>query len=56
MVNRSDGQSIEGHIRGWDVGCRVVIRVDKDGRDHVYIYHTWGSNGGEERLIADYTT
>jgi len=56
-LTRSDGTLIFGHIRGWTVGCRIVINVDKTGENHVYIYRTHGSEGTgkKDTLIVDYT-
>ena len=34
-----------GHIRGWNIGCKVVCDIDKDGYDVIDIYKTGGSNG-----------
>ena len=47
---------IDGHIRGWHVGCRVVCR-HIDGKDVVSVYKTSGSSygGGREELIAEYS-
>jgi len=36
---------IEGHIRGWNIGCRVVIGHDDEGNDVVNVYLTSGSSG-----------
>lgn len=42
-----------GHIRGWNVGCRVYMSVDSDGKDVCTVYKTTGSNGhGTEELIG----
>lgn len=34
---------LEGHIRGWDSGVRVVA-AHEDGKDVFYVYRTKGSN------------
>jgi len=34
---------IEGHIRGWDSGAKVVCHVDDNGQDVVCVYATHGS-------------
>ena len=47
---------MEGHIRGWDVGCRVYMGVDSDGNDTVSVYLTSGSNGHNgSKLVGEYT-
>lgn len=46
---------IEGHIRGWNIGCRVHM-YHRDGVDHCWIYQTKGSNGGEEKLLVHCTS
>lgn len=39
---------IQGHIRGWEVGIRVVGHYDaKNDRDVFAVYRTGGSNGRE---------
>ena len=55
MGTKSSG--IYGHIRGWDVGCSVIIRYDKKtGKDIVTVYKTGGSNGHHSNeLIAEFT-
>ena len=35
---------IEGHIRGWNVGARVVCFMDDEGQDKVAVYLTSGSS------------
>jgi hypothetical protein len=45
---------IAGHIRGWNVGCRVVCQVREDGKDEVLVYRTNGSNSGSGQLIAKF--
>lgn len=51
----SKDSGISGHIRGWDTGVRVDIRHSaKDGKDHVLVYRTAGSNGHAEVLIAEW--
>ena len=42
---------LRSHIRGWDVGVRVVIWAAGDS-DIVEIHQTSGSNGGPEKLLA----
>jgi hypothetical protein len=44
---------INAHIRGWDIGVRVYIRVDEKGKDEITIYKTHGSNdGGNKCFVA----
>lgn len=37
------------HIRGWDVGVKVICDVDKDGKDVIAVYETGGSNDRFQR-------
>lgn len=47
--------SIEGHIRGWSIGCRVVVSKTIDDKDLVQVYKTTGSHGnGSDELICEY--
>lgn len=49
--SRSSG--IWAHIRGWNVGCKIVCDVNKEGLDKIVIYKTGGSNGMlTEELVA----
>jgi len=42
---------IEGHIRGWNVGVKVVC-THRNGKDECRIYETGGSSGyADEKLI-----
>lgn len=55
MGTKSSG--IRAHVRGWNVGARIHVKVDRDGNDHVYVYRTSGSNGSRsDVLIADFTS
>jgi len=46
---------IHGHIRGWDIGARVVC-YHEDGKDKVRIFRTGGSTGQTtEKLIAEFS-
>jgi len=49
---------IEGHIRGWSVGARVVIQYNPaTGKDDVFVYKTSGSNHSRQaELIAEFTS
>ena len=48
---------IEGHIRGWHIGARVICFHDGDsGKDTVQVYKTGGSsNPSGQELIAEFT-
>lgn len=51
----SKGSGIKGHIRGWDIGCRVVM-AHVNGKDVCSIYKTTGSSNKEsDTLIAEFT-
>ena len=48
---------ISGHIRGWNVGCRVCCYVGDDGEDRVSITLTSGSNGrGSDKHFGVFNT
>lgn len=52
----SKTSGIEGHIRGWNIGAKVVCFVDNKGQDKVAIYLTSGSNGSKlSKTIGVYT-
>jgi len=42
---------INGHVRGWSVGCRVQM-VHRGGEDVCHVYLTGGSNGCSERFLG----
>jgi len=45
----------QAHIRGWNIGARIILRVDEDGNDSVTIYQTSGSNDrGSEVLLGTF--
>jgi len=47
---------ISGHVRGWNLGIRVRMRVDKSGQDVAYVTLTSGSKGLKpSRLIGTFT-
>ena len=49
----SKASGIEAHVRGWNVGVRVSVRVGLDGQDVAEAWRTSGSNGdGGDQLIA----
>jgi hypothetical protein len=48
----SEHSGIHGHIRGWNLGVKVVGVVE-NGQEIFYVYQTGGSNAvRKERLIA----
>ena len=47
---------IEGHIRGWQIGARVVCFYDEEtGTDTVRVYKTGGSKNPIGELIAEFS-
>lgn len=47
---------IIGHVRGWNVGAKIVCCVNEDGEDEVFVYRTSGSNGyGSNEIVARFT-
>lgn len=53
----SKSSGIRGHLRGWDIGVRVIGQHrDEDNADDLLVIMTRGSNGrGPETLIATIT-
>ncbi len=45
---------IEGHIRGWNVGVKVVM-THKNGKDIAYVYKTGGSSNSSSILLMALT-
>lgn len=43
---------IVGHVRGWDIGAKVVGFADHHDKDRFDIIVTSGSNGGASKHIA----
>ena len=39
---------MEGHIRGWDLGAKVIMSHDEHGQDLCTVFITGGSNGESE--------
>lgn len=49
----SKKSGIRGHIRGWNIGVRVICR-HIDGEDVCTVYRTGGSNGYEpDELLVE---
>lgn len=48
---------IEGHIRGWNIGVRIVCSYGNvTGKDTIMVYQTSGSNRHTaDKLIAELT-
>jgi len=40
----SKASGIVGHVRGWNIGCRVYASVNENGEDCVTVSLTGGSN------------
>jgi len=47
----SKASGLEGHLRGWNIGVRVVLEHKEDIGDVIYIYRTSGSNGGSNDVL-----
>ena len=46
---------VKGHIRGWRVGIKVVMRYNEEkGEDEALVYLTKGSGGSESRLVGTF--
>ena len=46
---------IQGHIRGWNIGARIVMRHE-NGRDVCRVYQTSGSSGAaSDKLVAEFS-
>jgi len=51
-ATRTGARSLSAHVRGWNVGARVVVR-DEGDRDVVLVYRTGGSNNpGSRNCLA----
>ena len=44
-ATRQGHDRISGHVRGWNVGVKVVGHVNESDQDVFYVYATGGSNG-----------
>ena len=47
----SKASGLEGHLRGWNIGVRVVLEYKEGIGDIIHIYRTSGSNGGDEDVL-----
>lgn len=47
----SKASGLEGHLRGWNIGVRVILEHKEGIGDVVYIYKTSGSNGGSNDVL-----
>lgn len=56
-TRQGDARSgISGHIRGWDLGIRVVGQVGAEGNDEFKVFLTGGSNQpASEKLLYIFT-
>lgn len=43
---------LSAHVRGWDLGVYVDLRVDADGKDVIEVYRTGGSNNSTRTHVA----
>lgn len=49
----SKNSGLEAHLRGWEIGVRVVLEYREGVGDVINVYRTSGSNGGgSDVLIA----
>lgn len=48
----TEKSGLQGHIRGWNIGCSVRCIVDENGKDKLFVYKTGGSSGCGSELIA----
>ncbi|GAG01339.1 unnamed protein product [marine sediment metagenome] len=54
MGTKNSGMT--SHTRGWNVGVRVYMSVNRDGEDICTIYLTSGSSGHKlSKFIGDFT-
>ena len=56
-ATRQGGKHINGHIRGWECGVRVLGFIDPDTKeDTFHVYLTGGSGGcSRDHLIGTFT-
>jgi len=53
----SEKSGMTAHVRGWDLGCEVLLSVDETtGKDVMKVYKTGGSRGSvAKELIGEFT-
>lgn len=55
-ATRRGNKQIAGHIRGWDIGVRVEMSIDENGKDRITVYGTGGSNNPDRQIrLASFT-
>lgn len=47
----SKASGLEAHLRGWNIGVRVVLEYKEGIGDIVHVYRTGGSNGGDNDVL-----
>ena len=47
----SKASGLEGHLRGWNIGVKVVLEYKEGVGDVVHVYKTSGSNGGDNDVL-----
>jgi hypothetical protein len=50
-ASRLGHKTIQGHIRGWNVGIEVYISPDTNDEDKIEVYLTSGSNGEKKSIL-----
>lgn len=43
---------IEARAQGWNIGARIVLKVDSQGRDVLKVYVNGGSSGDRSETLA----
>ncbi len=55
-VSRRGHKYISAHIRGWNIGVAVTVKINEKGKDEVLVYKTSGSTKSKsDELITKYT-
>jgi hypothetical protein len=47
----SKASGLEGHLRGWNIGVRVVLKYKEGIGDVIHIYRTSGSNNVDNDVL-----
>lgn len=47
----SKNSGIEGHLRGWSIGVKVILEYKEGIGDVIHIYKTSGSSGGNKDML-----